>query len=241
MAGWGSDELNEAKKQLYQRNLLQQVDERCYKIHALVRWFLQGQLAESGEMQRVLETTFATAMIAIAKSLPQSPTSEDIEGIKDVVPHIEDLGNRLIAEVNKAREGQAISPASVPNDEVIWVFVGVGRFYEGQGLYKLAEPWREDCVNVCQALFVGDHPNVAASLNGLAELYKSLGRYSDAEPMYIDALAICDRLLGVNHPTTAMVRENLTILQRQLTPCAIWLRRLCQFVQALYNLLNRRS
>jgi hypothetical protein len=57
-----------------------------------VRWFLQGQLAESGEIKSVLETTFATAMIAKAKSVPQSPHSEDIERIKDVVPHIEDLG-----------------------------------------------------------------------------------------------------------------------------------------------------
>ncbi|MGI8505123.1 MAG: tetratricopeptide repeat protein [Hassallia sp.] len=242
LAGWGSDELNEAKKHLYQRNLLQQIDETgCYKIHALVRWFLQGQLAESGEMQLVLETTFATAMIAIAQSLDDSPTSKDIEGIKDVIPHIEDLGNRLIAEVNEAKEKQAISPASVPNDEVIWLFAGVGRFYGGQGLYKLAEPWGEECVNVCQALFLGDHPDVALSLNNLAFLYKSQGRYSDAEPLYIEALAICDRLLPVNHPLTATIRENLTILQSQLTPRATWKRRLCQFVQALSNLLNRRS
>ncbi len=209
---WSADELNEAKKQLYQRNLLQQVDERCYKIHALVRWFLQGQLAESGEMQRVLETTFATAMIAKAQSLPESPTSKDIEGIKDVVPHIEDLGNRLIAEVNEAKEKQAISPASVPNDQVIWVFVGVGRFYQGQGLYKLAEPWRQDCVNVCQALFLSDHPDVAASLNNLALLYESQGRYSKAEPLHIDALAMRKRLFLGDHPNVAQSLNNLALL-----------------------------
>ncbi len=212
LAGWGSDELNEAKKHLYERNLLQQTDERCYKIHALVRWFLQGELTESGEMQLVLERTFATAMIAIAQSVPQSPTSKDIEGIKDVIPHIEDLGKRLIAEVNEAKEKQAISPASVPNDEIIWVSVGVGRFYEGQGFYKLAEPWREECVNVCQALFVGDHPNVANSLNNLALLYKSQGRYSDAEPMYIEALAMTKRLFVGDHPNVATSLNNLALL-----------------------------
>jgi hypothetical protein len=56
-----------------------------------------------------------------------------------------------------------------------------------------------------------------------------------------DKTGKCDRLLGVNHPTTASIRENLTILQRQLTPRATWKGRLCQFVQALYNLLIRRS
>ena len=90
-------------------------------------------------------------------------------------------------------------------------------------------------------LFLGDHPDVATSLNNLAFLYDSLGRYSDAETLYIQALAMYDRLLGVNHPTTATIRENLTSLQRQLTPRVTWLRRLCQFVQALSNFLNRRS
>ncbi len=51
---------------------------------------------------------------------------------------------------------------------------------------------------------------------------------------------MCDRLLGSNHPTTASIRENLTILQRHLTPRLTWKGRLCQFVQDLYNLLNRR-
>ncbi|MFW9262251.1 tetratricopeptide repeat protein, partial [Nostoc sp. CALU 546] len=193
---WSEDELNAAKNQLYGRNLLQLLEERegCYKIHALVRWFLQEQLTTSGEMKSVLETTFVTAMKAKAKILAQSPTSEQIESIKDVVPHLEDLGNCLIAEIKKAKEAQIISLASVPNDEVIWVFERIGKFYEGQGLYKLAEPWCEQCVNVCQALFTGNHPDVAGSLNNLAFLYYSQGRYNDAEPLYIEALAMTKRL-----------------------------------------------
>ncbi len=98
---WSENELNEAKKQLYGRNLLQLVEERegYYKIHALVRWFLQEQLANAGETKSVLETTFAIAMIAKAQILPDSPTSEQIESIRDIVLHLEDLGNRLIAEI----------------------------------------------------------------------------------------------------------------------------------------------
>ncbi|OKH13172.1 tetratricopeptide repeat protein, partial [Nostoc calcicola FACHB-389] len=189
---WSADELNAAKKQLYGCNLLQLVEERtgCYKIHVLVRWFLQGQLTSSGEIKSVLETTFATAMITVAQILPNSATSEQIETIRDVVPHLEDLGNCLIAEIEQAKEAQIISLASVPSDRAIWIFVGIGRFYEGQGLYQLAEPWWEKCVNVCKFLFAGDHPDVATSLNNLAGLYKSQGRYSDAEPLYSDALAM---------------------------------------------------
>ncbi|MEH2459839.1 tetratricopeptide repeat protein [Nostoc sp.] len=218
LAGWGSDELNEAKKQLYGRNLLQLVEERagCYKIHALVRWFLQEQLTASGETKSALETTFATVMIAVAHILPDSPTSEQIESIKDVVLHLEDLGNRLIAEIKQAKEAQIISPASIPNDQVIWVFVGIGRFYKGQGLYKLAEPWYQQCVDVCQALFNGDHPDVAISLNNLGLLYNSLGQYSKAEPLYTQALEMRKRLFNADHPNVAGSLNNLAGLYDSL-------------------------
>ncbi|MCC5643690.1 tetratricopeptide repeat protein [Nostoc sp. CHAB 5824] len=211
---WSEDELNAAKKQLYGCNLLQLVEERegYYKIHALVRWFLQEELANSGETKSVLETTFATAMITLAQSLPYSPTSKDIEFLKDVILHLEDIGKRLIAKIKEATEAQTFFTASVPNDEVLWIFVGIGRFYEGQGLYKLAEPWYEDSVNVCQALFAGDHPNVANSLNNLAALYYSQGRYSDAEPLYIEALAMTKRLFAGEHPNVATSLNNLAAL-----------------------------
>ncbi|MEH1935333.1 MAG: tetratricopeptide repeat protein, partial [Nostoc sp.] len=213
---WSENELNEAKKQLYGRNLLQQLEERegCYKIHALVRWFLQEQLANAGETKLVLETIFATAMITITQILPDSPTSKQIESIRDIVLHLEDLAQRLIAEIEQARERQIISPASVPNDQVIWVFVGIGRFYEEQGLYKLAEPWNEQCVNVCQTLFAGDHPDVATSLNNLAEFYRSQGRYSEAEPLHIQALEMRKRLFAGDHPNVATSLNNLALLYR---------------------------
>jgi tetratricopeptide (TPR) repeat protein len=211
---WSAQELNEARKQLYERNLLQKVEETegYYKIHSLVRWFLQGQLAESGEMQSVLERTFAIAMIAIAQNIPNLPTSKEIEFFKATIPHLEDLGRRLIAEVRKKNQEQINSPASVLKEEVIWVFVGVKRFYEGQGLYKLAEPWSEDCLDVCQVLFAGDHPHVAMSLNNLAALYSSQGRYSEAEPLYNQALAMDQRLYEGDHPHVAMSLNNLAEL-----------------------------
>ena len=203
---WSLDELNSAKKQLYGRNLLQRVEdsEGYYKIHALVHWFLQMQLAESGEMKSVLERTFATAMITIAQNLPELPTTfRDIELLKDVNPHFEDLGKRLIAEIRETREGQTISSASVNNDQVIWVFVAVSKFYFGQGLYNSAEPWSKECVRVCKTLVSGDHPNLATSLNDLAFLYYTQGRYDQAEPLFIEALEMRKRIFAGDHPDVA--------------------------------------
>ncbi|MEH2163250.1 MAG: tetratricopeptide repeat protein [Nostoc sp.] len=211
---WSEDELNAAKKQLYGCNLLQLLEERagCYKIHALVRWFLQGQLADAGEMKLVLETTFTTAMIGFAQIFPGSPTSEHIEGLRDVIPHLEDLGKRIIAEIKQAKEAQIISSASVPNDEVAWVFDGVGRFYEGQGLYQLAEPWYKECVKVCEFLFANDHTHVAASLDHLAAFYHSQGQYTQAEPFCIKALEMTKRLFNDDHIHVATSLNNLAAL-----------------------------
>ncbi|MBD2597686.1 tetratricopeptide repeat protein [Nostoc spongiaeforme FACHB-130] len=214
--GLSADEINEAKKQLYKRHLLQQVEDSqgYYKIHALVRWFLQEQLANAGEMKSVLETTFATAMITVAQTIPQQATSENIERVKYVIPHIEDLGERIIAEVTQPKEQQINSPASVPNDKVIRVFVGVAGFYEGQGLYQLVKPWIQECVNVCQVLFTGDHPNVALSLNNLAGLYNIQGQYRQAEPLLIEALAMRKRLFTGDHPDVAQSLNNLALLYK---------------------------
>ncbi|MEA5515344.1 hypothetical protein VB654_14965, partial [Nodularia sp. UHCC 0506] len=49
---------------------------------------------------------------------------------------------------------------------------------------------------------------------------------------------MCQRVLGINHPTTATFRENLAILRQQLTPIAIWKRRLNQFLQILRGIVT---
>ncbi|MFN7381875.1 MAG: tetratricopeptide repeat protein, partial [Dolichospermum sp.] len=216
---WTKEELTTFKKRLYQVNFLQtgQESPEAYTIHNLVRLFLQEQLAEVGEKQPILERTFITPMIFVAEGLPQSPTSKDIENVKTLVVHWEDLGKRLIDEINQETAAKNNLPVSMVADEIFWVFEGLGKFYEGQGLYQVAEFWYQQLVKVCQTLFTGDHPYVATSLNNLAYLYNSQGKYSEAEPLYLDALAMSERVLGTNHPTTITVRNNLRHLQQQMT------------------------
>ncbi len=59
-----------------------------------------------------------------------------------------------------------------------------------------------------------DHPNVAASLNGLGLLYASQGQYAQAEPLFKRALAIVEKALGPDHPYVAMSLANLAALYR---------------------------
>ncbi|MFN7200763.1 MAG: tetratricopeptide repeat protein, partial [Aphanizomenon sp.] len=211
---WTEEELTTSKKRLYQVNFLQtgQESPEAYTIHNLVRLFLQEQLAEVGEKQLILERTFITPMIAVAKRLPQSPTSQDIENFQLVVVHWEDLGKRLIDEINQETAAANNLPVSMVADEILLVFTGLGRFYEGQGLYQVAEFWYQQLVKICQTLFTGDHPDVATSLNNLANLYHNQGKYSEAEPLYLDALEMTKRLFTGDHPDVASILNNLANL-----------------------------
>jgi tetratricopeptide (TPR) repeat protein len=208
---WTKEELTTSKKRLYQVNFLQtgQESPEAYTIHNLVRLFLQEQLAEVGEKQPILERTFITPMIFVAERLPQSPTSEDIENVKTVVVHWEDLGKRLIDEINQKTAAKNNLPVSMVADEILWVFTGLGRFYKRQGLYQVAEFWYQQLVKVCQTLFTGDHFNVATSLNNLALFYHNQGKYSKAEHHYIDALEMRKRLFTGDHPDVAQSLNNL--------------------------------
>ncbi|MFN7661527.1 MAG: tetratricopeptide repeat protein, partial [Dolichospermum sp.] len=211
---WTKEELTTIKKRLYQVNFLQtgQESPEAYTIHNLVRLFLQEQLAEVGEKQPILERTFITPMIFVAEGLPQSPTSKDIENVKTLVVHWEDLGKRLIDEINQETAAKNNLPVSMVADEIFWVFEGLGKFYEGQGLYQVAEFWYQQLVKVCQTLFTGDHPYVATSLNNLAYLYNSQGKYSEAEPLYLDALEMRRRLFTGDHSNVATSLNNLAVL-----------------------------
>ena len=211
---WTKEELTTSKKRLYQVNFLQieQESPEAYTIHNLVRLFLQEQLAEVGEKQPILERTFITPMIAVAKILPQSPTSQDIEIFQLFVPHWEDLGKRLIDEINQKTAAANNLPVSMVADEIFWVFEGLGRFYQGQGLYQVAEFWYQQLVKVCQIVFTNDHPHVASSLNNLALFYDNQGRYSEAEPLYLDGLEMTRRLFTGDHSDVADSLNNLALL-----------------------------
>ena len=86
------------------------------------------------------------------------------------------------------------------DEDLIWPFVGLGRFYEGQGNYSEALPWWEKCLSVVQERLGSEHPSVATSLNNLAGLYKSQGKYEEAEPYYQQSLEMYRKLLGSEHP-----------------------------------------
>ncbi|HEY9626257.1 MAG TPA: tetratricopeptide repeat protein [Coleofasciculaceae cyanobacterium] len=197
--------VSDARRELENSYLIQPVDSEeaddpggC-KLHPLIREFLQAKLAEF-EASEPLQRAFMDVLIGAAKQMPQAPTVDVIADFAIVRPHLEEVVVGMID--------------CVSDDDLAWAFIGLARFYEGQGLYTLAEPWYQDCLTATQTRLRQEHPAVAASLNNLAALYKSQGRYSEAEPLLVQALELSHRLFGQEHPAMAVSLNNLAMLYK---------------------------
>ena len=184
---------------LVERYLLQELADDTYQVHERIQELLQHKLEELAEADE-LKRGFCQAMVAVAKDIPQTPTLIEIAQVTFAIPHL--AGTATVYQ------------AWLSDDDLIWPFVGLGRFYQGQGAYAQALPWRKQSLSAARKRFGDEHPNVATSLNNLALLYDSQGRYSDAEPLYIGALSMRKRLLGDEHPSVASSLNNLAELYR---------------------------
>jgi tetratricopeptide (TPR) repeat protein len=185
------------EEQLLNLNLLQAVEGEVYQFHPLVRQFFQEKLAlrEDGDE---LKRSFCRGMVEEAKTIPETPTKEQIEAVALSIPHIAESATELEQWLEEEDLG---SP-----------FEGLGNFYYGQGLYEQTEPWDKQRLAVTRRRLGEAHSDIAGSLNNLAALYKSQGRYAEAEHLYLQALELWKRLLGENHPNVAISLNNLASL-----------------------------
>jgi tetratricopeptide (TPR) repeat protein len=195
-------EIQEARTQLENASVVQIVKENfeVCKLHPLIREFLrekQATVVETTE-DRSLQDAFVSQLIDIARQMPHDPTTKDIVAFAPVRSHLQEVAEHYTEELQ--------------GDDLLWAFIGLARFYQGQGLLAQAELWYADCLQMMQRLFEGDHPAVAISLSNLAALYNNQGRYSEAEPLYQSALEIWQRLFEGDHPAVATSLNNLAYL-----------------------------
>jgi Flp pilus assembly protein TadD len=178
-------------------SLLQRTGEETYQLHQLIRVFLSDKLKELAEADE-LKRGYCQAMVAVAKDIPETPTLIEITQATLNIPHL--------------AETATVYQDWLSDDDLIWPFFGLNKFYQGQGAYEQTLPWNEQSLLAARKRFGDEHPSVADSLNNLAFLYYSQGRYSDAEPLYIQALSMSKRLLGDEHPSVATSLNNLAFL-----------------------------
>ncbi|AFY53186.1 putative transcriptional regulator [Rivularia sp. PCC 7116] len=196
---WNESDAEVAIEEVYQRNLVQSSeyeDAVYYQIHPLIREFLKDKLQASAQINE-LKQAFATTFIEIAQTIPESPTLDFINSVKNAIPHLTEVAENHLDAVS--------------DENLVWPFIGNGRFYKQQS-YTLAQPWYEQCLSTVRSRLGENHPDTATSLNDLAYLYSSQGKYEQAEPLYIQALEIAERVLGANHPNTVIIRNNFEYL-----------------------------
>jgi tetratricopeptide (TPR) repeat protein len=202
---FGEGELRAVRKQLNNLYLLKAVDGEHdrFTVHSLVREFMKWKLAQTPTTNHTFRTAFVTYFLGISKTINQTPTKDQIEQVAPAIPHLELLSREMIEDIPNPGDGSNLA----------WTFfIGIARFYEGQGLYTLAEDPYQRCLSSVQEILGDRHPDVAASLNNLAELYQSQGRYKAAESLYQKALALRQELLGDRHPDVAASLNNLASL-----------------------------
>jgi tetratricopeptide (TPR) repeat protein len=204
-----SDDLEDIRdKGLMARSLLKRVGDGSYQLHQIVQEYFRiklgqrvvGEASQNENRGQAIKVTFWQVMVGIAQSIGSSPTIDQIEHVRESIAHLE--------------EGVRSWLDSITDENLIWPFVGIGRFYAGQGNYSFAEPWWRDCLEVARKRLGEEHPDVATSLNNLAGLYRSQGKYEEAEPLYRSALEKRKRLLGEEHPDVATSLNNLAGLYR---------------------------
>ncbi|MFZ1025576.1 MAG: FxSxx-COOH system tetratricopeptide repeat protein [Limnoraphis robusta] len=179
-------------------SLLQRVEQNTYQFHPLIQEFLKTKLEEFPSQVDEWKRSICQAIVAVAKEIPETPTRDDIFKVTLTISHIEEVAENLTDYLT--------------DEDLIHPFVGLGRFYQGQGFYSQAEPWYENCLDITQNRLGQQHPDVANSLHNLANLYRSQGKYEQAEPLFIQALEMRRQLLGQQHPDVASSLNNLALL-----------------------------
>ena len=193
--GVDPEELEETRDdRLLGWHLLRRMELGTYQLHPLIREFFQSKLEKidsEGEFKRKVCQT----LVNIARKIPQTPTQSQLEAVAVAMPHLAEVATVLVN--------------GLENDKLILPFVGLGRFYEGQGSYEKALPWRKRCLSVVRDRVGQEHPDVARSLDNLASVYFQQGRYEEAESLYVEALEMRRKFLGKQHPMVAMTLHNL--------------------------------
>ena len=185
-----------ARKELTKLNLLKRVEKETYLFHSLIREFLHTKESQFDASQ--LKQVVCKVMVAKGKEIPQDITVDQVSRLSPFIPHLQEVATNL---ANYLTDEYLIQP-----------FASLGRFYYGQGLYNLAEPWLLQSKNIALTRLGKNHADTPAVINNLAELYLSQGRYEEAEPLYLQAIEIDEITLHDNHPKRAFYLNNLARL-----------------------------
>ena len=178
-------------------SLVKDTGDGWYEIHTLLRRYFRDKLEASSHAEPA-KRRYCIIMAKKSAEMPQNPTLKKVEEFTPFIPHLQ-------ASVGEYSE-------YIADEDLVSSYTGLASYYQGQGLYAIAEPYCQACLTATRTHLGDNHPHVATSLNNLAALYESQGRYTEAEPLLLEALDLTKRLLGDNHPDVATSLNNLAVL-----------------------------
>ena len=166
--------------ELSKRSLLKAVPgSKAYQLHSLIAQYFRAKLEEQEQVTE-LKQKFCGVMIEIARSISQTPTEEKIKEVSIAIPHLSLVARELTEYIE--------------DESLIWSFVSLGWFYQGQGIYNQAEQWFKQSLIICRDRLGEKHPDVAISLVNLAKLHVYQGRYEEAEHLLLQSLELYQKL-----------------------------------------------
>ena len=119
-----------------------------------------------------------------------------------------------------------------------WIANSVGLQLHGLARYAEAEPLMQRALEIDEASYGPDHPEVARDLNNLAMLLQATNRLGEAEPLMRRALAIAEASYGPDHPDVATDLNNLASLlyaTNRLSEAEPLIRRALAIAEASYG------
>ena len=184
-------------EKLVNLSLLQSLGDNCYEFHPLIREFFRNKLLEL-DLVEEMKQNICRVIVGMARKIPYGITVEQVKEVEIDIPHITEIADNLAEYLS--------------NDDLITPFTRLGSFYEGQGLYPLAQPWLEKGKEIAEKRLDKNNSDIAIVYNNLALLYRAQGKYEAAEPLFLQAIEIDKITLPENHPQLAIRLNNLALL-----------------------------
>ncbi|MCL2928621.1 MAG: tetratricopeptide repeat protein [Trichodesmium sp. MAG_R01] len=186
-------------EKLVNLSLLQSLGDNCYEFHPLIREFFRNKLSEL-DLVEEMKQNICRVIVGAAEKIPQNITVEQVKEVEIDIPHITEIADNLAEYLS--------------DDDLITPFIRLGRFYKGQGLYLLAQPWLEKGKEIAEKRLDKNNSDIAIVYNNLAGLYKLQGKYEAAESLCLQAIEIDKIALPENHPSLATGLNNLAELYK---------------------------
>ncbi|MFM8278378.1 MAG: tetratricopeptide repeat protein, partial [Cyanobium sp.] len=167
-----------------------------FSVHRLVQqvarlWQQQPEEAEPNELEHALGWLNAAFV-----GNPQDVRSWGV--LDPLAPHA-----KAVAEF--ADQAGISEPTALLFNEIAVLF-------DAKAAYSDAEPLKRRAVEILEASYGSEHPNVATALNNLAQLLQDTNRLAEAEPLMRRVVGIFESSYGSEHPNVATALNNLAQL-----------------------------